>query len=140
MRRLLDKAGTVEAHPWLVQRLEGANPLPVAEFTEMLEEVDAFRSAMLSFMERYDLILCPACAFPAPEHRGIHGEERVRLASYTNAYNLTGWPGAVVRGGSSPEGLPIGVQVVTRPWREDVALTVARKLEEALGGWQRPSL
>jgi amidase len=46
----------------------------------------------------------------------------------------------VVRGGTSPEGLPIGVQLVARPWREDVALAVAQSLEGALGGWQRPPL
>jgi amidase len=45
-----------------------------------------------------------------------------------------------VRGGTSPEGLPIGVQIVTRPWREDVALAVAQNIETTLGGWQRPSL
>jgi amidase len=45
-----------------------------------------------------------------------------------------------VRGGTSPEGLPIGVQVVTRPWHEDVALAVAQQLERVLGGWQRPPL
>ena len=140
IRRLLDKAGTTEVHPWLVQRLEAARPLPVGEFTEVLEEVDAFRSAMLGFMERYDAILCPAAAFPAPEHRGLHEEETTPMASYTNTYNLTGWPGAIVRGGTSPEGLPIGVQVVARPWREDVSLAVAKKLEESLGGWQRPPL
>ena len=53
---------------------------------------------------------------------------------------MTGWPAAVVRGGTSPEGLPIGVQVVARPWREDVALALAARLEAALGGWQRPPL
>jgi Asp-tRNA(Asn)/Glu-tRNA(Gln) amidotransferase A subunit family amidase len=52
----------------------------------------------------------------------------------------SGWPGAVVRGGTSPEGLPIGVQVVARPWREDVALAVVRHLEATLGGWQPPEL
>jgi amidase len=36
--------------------------------------------------------------------------------------------------------LPIGVQVVARPWREDVALAVVQQLETALGGWQKPSL
>ena len=60
--------------------------------------------------------------------------------SYTQTYNLTGWPGAVVRCGTSPEGLPIGVQVIARPWREDVALAVAKRLEEALGGFQPPAI
>ena len=39
-----------------------------------------------------------------------------------------------------PEGLPIGVQLVARPWREDVALAAARVVEAASGGWQRPSI
>ena len=54
------------------------------------------------------------------------------------SYNLTGWPAAVVRGGTSPEGLPIGVQIVARPWREDIALAVARHIETKLGGFSIP--
>jgi amidase len=53
-------------------------------------------------------------------------------------YSLTGWPAVSVRAGTSPEGLPIGVQIVARPWREDVALSVARHIESALGGWRAP--
>jgi amidase len=50
--------------------------------------------------------------------------------SYTGLYNSTGWPAGVVRAGTSPEGLPIGIQVVGRPWREDVVLAVCARLEE----------
>jgi amidase len=60
--------------------------------------------------------------------------------SYTVPYSLTGWPSVVVRAGTSPEGLPIGVQITARPWREDVALTVAEYIETQLGGWQAPPL
>jgi len=35
-------------------------------------------------------------------------------------------------------GLPVGVQCVAHPWREDVALRAAAHLEAALGGWQPP--
>ncbi|TMQ20430.1 MAG: hypothetical protein E6J90_16175 [Deltaproteobacteria bacterium] len=45
-----------------------------------------------------------------------------------------------MRAGTSPEGLPIGVQVVARPWREDVALAAAQHIEATLGGWQAPAL
>jgi amidase len=140
VRRLLSKAGTTAIHPWLIRRLDEAQPLEVAEYTAGLEDVDRFRSEMLSFMQNYDVILCPVCAFPAPPHGTTFTEEMWKGFSYTGAYNLTGWPGAVVRAGSSPEGLPIGVQIVAQPWREDVALAVARHLETALGGWQRPVL
>ena len=93
---------------------------------------------MLSFLKDYDVILCPVNAFPALPHGSVG--ENLQAFSYTMTYNLTGWPDAVVRGGASSEGLPIGVQIVAHPWREYVALAVAQHLETALGGWQRPPL
>jgi amidase len=71
-----------------------------------------------------------------------HGSTYDRLScfSYTMTSNLTGWPAAVVRGGTTAKALPIGVQIVARPWREDVALALALVLQDALGGWQRPPL
>ncbi len=139
-KRLLQKAGTTESHPWLQRRLDDAEVLPSDELSALLEKADAYRSEMLQFMESYDAILCPTAAYPATEHEGTFDESRTMGFAYTGAYNVTGWPGAVVRGGTSPEGLPIGVQVVARPWREDVALALAAVLESALGGWQRPPL
>ena len=91
---------------------------------------------MLAFIQQYDAVLCPVSATPATRHDDPDGPD----FTYTLAYNLTGWPGAVVRCGTSPEGLPIGVQIVAHPWREDVALAVAQYLETNLGGWQPPPL
>jgi amidase len=34
----------------------------------------------------------------------------------------------------------MGVQIIARPWREDVALALARLLQDTLGGWQRPPI
>jgi amidase len=62
VRRLLQQAGTVEIHPLLRQRFDEARAFEVAEFTALLEEVDRFRSAMLGFMEHYDV----TCAQRAP--------------------------------------------------------------------------
>ena len=140
VRRLLDKAGTTELHPWLQKRMDEAKVVPADELTALLEKLDEYRSAMLSFMEGYDAILCPVAPFPAPEHGATIEEANKFAFTYTGAYNETGWPGAVVRGGTSPEGLPIGVQAVARPWREDVALALATRLESALGGWRSPPI
>ena len=60
--------------------------------------------------------------------------------TYCDVHNLTGWPAVVVRAGWSPEGLPIGVQLVGAPWREDVVLAAACVVEAASGGWQAPPL
>ena len=74
---------------------------------------------MLSFFDKYDAIVCPPCAFTAPEHGATLREDLDAAFSYSEAYNYAGWPAVVVRAGTSSEGLPVGVQVVTRPWRED---------------------
>ena len=139
-QRLLDRYGTTEIHPWLERRMAKATAVPVGEYSAMLESVDAFRSDMLAFMEGYDVIICPVAAFPALPHGASLEDENAPGLSYAGTYNITGWPAAVVRGGASPDGLPIGVQIVARPWREDVALAVAQRLETALGGWQKPPM
>ena len=95
---------------------------------------------MLSLTEKYDIIISPVHPFAALPHGAIMALENLPGTSYTITYNLTAWPSAVVRGGASPRGLPIGVQIVARPWREDVALAVAQHIETVLGGWQRPPL
>jgi amidase len=45
-----------------------------------------------------------------------------------------------VRAGSSAGGLPVGVQVVAAPWREDIALALALEIETLSGGYQKPPL
>ena len=138
-RRLLDRAGTTEVSPFLKSRFAEAKPISAEEFTQALEELDQYRSDMLGFIQGYDAIICPTAAMPAPPH-GETFADSSRNAFYTGPYNLTGWPGTVIRCGTSPEGLPIGVQVIARPWREDVSLAVAALLESAIGGWQKPAI
>jgi amidase len=104
------------------------------EIQRLMHDWDRFRSAMLGFIAHYDLILCPVADQPAVP-QGVEGN-----VVYCLPYSLTGYPCAVVRAGTSPEGLPIGVQVVARPWREDVALAAAGQIESALGGWRPPPL
>ena len=137
-RRLLDKIGTTDISPRLAKWLDEAELIPTAEFTEALEDLDQYRSEMLRFMRDYDVIISPTTAAAAQPHGEYSKEEG--YAIYTHPYNLTGWPATVVRCGTSSEGLPIGVQVVARPWREDVSLAVAAFLESALGGWQKPPI
>jgi len=142
VKMMLGMVGTTEVHPLMakLQEMQKAGEMSTAESGGLVFQWDMFRSTMLSFLKNYDVIICPVNATPAMEHGETFDEEKFPAFSYTMTYNLTGWPGAVVRGGTSPEGLPIGVQIVSRPWREDVALAVAQHLETALGGWKRPPL
>ncbi len=142
LQRLLQMIGTTELSPFM-QRYLGLvhfRALSTSDFIGLMYQWDLWRKTMLSFLDKYDVILCPVNAYPALPHGSTMSLGRVPAVSFTDTYNLTGWPAVVVRGGTSPEGLPIGVQIVARPWREDVALAVAQHIETALGGWQRPPL
>lgn len=132
--RVLQEAGTTE-RSFATQRTESWEASSPDELSRLLRHWSQFRSAMLAFIEPYDVIICPVNADVALLHGDLN-ERTYPNFSYTMTHNLTGWPAAVVRCGTLPDGLPIGVQIVGQPWREDVVLAVARFLETALGGWQ----
>ncbi len=140
MDRLLETAGTRETHDFVAWTRDPSSAVPAGELTAAIERLDQFRSDMLAFMADYDLIVSPVVGFPA-----LPFGESTKLASvmgftYTHIHNLTGWPGAVVRCGTSDDGLPIGVLVTAKPWAEHVALAAVRHLEEVFGGWQMPGI
>lgn len=103
-----------------------------------LADLDQYRVDMLNFMADYDVIVCPAMPSPAKPHH--HGLVEVNDFSHLMVHNITRWPAAVVRCGTSNDGLPIGVQIVARPWHDTTALAVAAHLEQVFGGWQPPPL
>ena len=141
LRTLLGMAGTKKTHALMDAMLtHSGEPKSAVLLQGLWAQVSMYRSTMLSFLKNYDVILCPVNALPAIEHGTSFNPDIIPAFSYTIAHNLTGWPGAVIRCGASSEGLPVGVQAVARPWREDVALAVVSHLESALGGYQRPPL
>ncbi|TMF68497.1 MAG: amidase [Chloroflexi bacterium] len=99
---------------------------------------DGFRSTILEFMTRFDIVLSPVAPTVAPLYRPRGAQDH--QATYTIPYSLTGNPCVVVRAGTSPENLPIGVQVVARLWHDDLALRAAGAIEKALGGWRPASV
>lgn len=144
VRALLDEAGTaVEdyGNNWFRQfaATPAADEIPSAALARQFARFEAYRRRMQQHMARYDVLISPVNAHPAPRHPAP-GDSPFPTgdASYTEAYDLTGWPAGVVRGGTSSEGIPIGVQVVANPWREDIVLAVMRHLEASLPAYDRP--
>lgn len=142
MRRLLKKHGSLQASPGL--RLDGEE-IPSSEFTAACETMDAIKSEQLSWFEQYDLILCPSSAQPPT----IVPPEFVRPRNganpgggYNSQYNTTGWPAGVVRAATSKDapGMPLGIQAVAQPWRDDVVIAALAYIEKQTGGWKAPSL
>jgi amidase len=124
----LDQAWTITRRYWAMDELTGR------EVQQLFADWDLFRSRQLAFMADFDAIVCPADATTAP----LQGVVPPLLFSYSLPSSLCGWPGAVVRAGTDRAGLPIGVQIIARPWHEHIALALAARVESVLGGWQAP--
>ena len=142
-----------EAGPLVSRLLRDASDEP-SEFEDRIDnaerlasavvERERLREALLRWMKTTPLILAPVGATAAFEH----GRHRVevngtylnvfRAFSYSQAFNVFGFPSVVVPAGKTSSGLPISVQVIGRPNEEFTALAAASIIEEALGGWQKP--
>ena len=107
---------------------------------------DDVRERVLLQMRKYPVLLCPTASIPAFRHGEREWQVEGKTVKYLDAwsycewFNLLGFPAMVVPMGRSPEGLPIGVQIVGRPWEEELVLAVASVLEEARGEWSQPPM
>ena len=140
-RAFLKSIGTTRISPLFEQSLDTRSAPAMANTTEALAAFnrwDVYRNTLLAFMGGYDALLSPVLPYVAVPHGTSFEADKQAGAGYVQIHNLTGFPAATVRVGTSPEGLPIGVQVVARPWREDVALALAGRLEREFGGWKMP--
>jgi Asp-tRNA(Asn)/Glu-tRNA(Gln) amidotransferase A subunit family amidase len=96
---------------------------------------DELREKILRQMRKYPVLICPTAAIPAFRHGEREWQVEGKTVKYLDAwsycewFNLLGFPAVVVPQGYSKEGLPIGVQIVGRPWEEEVVLAVAAALE-----------
>ena len=127
-------------------RVAADGPLNANELLNTLLGRDVLRNAFLAKMEKFPILLCPACAVPAFPHGErewtVTGRkiEYLKAMAYSQWFNLLGVPAAVVPAGKSLEEFQIGVQVVGRPWEEEAVLAIAAKIEDACGGFRRPPI
>jgi Asp-tRNA(Asn)/Glu-tRNA(Gln) amidotransferase A subunit family amidase len=143
--RPMFKDADADLSPILKQFLEWSAPAHTGPtLLDAWIQRDLLRPRFFAQMQQYPILLCPAAAIPAFRH----GERRWQVEgktvhyldawSYTEFFNLLGNPAAVVPVGRSSEGLPIGVQIVGRPWEEEEVLFAAAALEKECGAWRIP--
>lgn len=101
----------------------------------------SLRTEMLGLMGD-GIWLYPPYTCPAPRH-GQPVREAIRLTmpfAYLGIMNVLEFPATQVPLGLNPEGLPLGVQIASRPSSDHVTIAAALELERELGGWAPPSL
>jgi Asp-tRNA(Asn)/Glu-tRNA(Gln) amidotransferase A subunit family amidase len=128
--------------PIFLEFLQIAESLPPLTATELLNawaELDLLRAMILEEMSAFPILLCPVASIPAFRHGERKWTIEGRPIEYLDAVRHTQWfntlaaPAAVVPIGRSAEGLPIGVQIVARPFEDEVVLAVASIVDAAFG-------
>jgi Asp-tRNA(Asn)/Glu-tRNA(Gln) amidotransferase A subunit family amidase len=112
-------------------------------FMSACVERDTVRATIMRQMRDVPILLSPVCSAPAFRHGEGNwqpGKGYRDTMRHSQWLNLTGFPGATVPMGFSPEGLPIGVQVIGRPNEDELVLAVAEAIEAARGKWEAPKL
>jgi Asp-tRNA(Asn)/Glu-tRNA(Gln) amidotransferase A subunit family amidase len=120
-------------------------PLSATRLLNAWAELDLLRAKTLEEMRDYPVLLCPVASIPAFRHGERSWTIGGQPVAYLDAVRHTQWfnalaaPAAVAPVGRSPEGLPIGVQIVARPFEDEIALAVAAVIDTAFG-YRPPSL
>lgn len=124
------------------QRLETGAGFTSSEYALARRAQAEIRRRCELLFDDYDVLLLPSTPITAPVLEGENAVERARqLTRFTAPFNLTGLPALSVPCGFSSEGLPIGLQIVSRAWNESGALRAGYAYQQAVE-WhkQKPGL
>jgi aspartyl-tRNA(Asn)/glutamyl-tRNA(Gln) amidotransferase subunit A len=122
--------------PAVRDRLIAGAMIPAALVNRAQKFRRHFRARVLALFDEVDAIIAPAtpCAAPAIGQQnfvldGVELPVRANLGVHTQPISFIGLPVVAVPIPLDP--LPVGVQIIAAPWREDVALRIAHALEAA---------
>jgi Asp-tRNA(Asn)/Glu-tRNA(Gln) amidotransferase A subunit family amidase len=136
-----------EAHWTYTEGLSRALDRPPASAWQVMESLaarDAMRRRLLEQMRRVPVLLLPVASMVAFRHRERRFETETKPVGLfqatmpMTAFNLLGLPGLAVPFGMDEEGMPVGVQLVARPWEEELLLELGSRLEAVRGPFPRP--
>jgi amidase len=109
-----------------------------------LAERDRLRVSLLRQMGEAAAIAMPVCGITAPRHgerKWSAGDREIgvfQMAMPAVIANVLGLPAVTLPIAISSEGLPVGIQLVGRPYEDELLMEIALRLEEARGPWIGP--
>lgn len=124
------------------RRLEDGTRTTSTEYILARRTQAEIRKRCEHFFETYDLLILPTTPIAAPAIEGLDAvEQAARLTRFTAPFNLTGLPALSVPCGFTKDGLPIGLQIVSRAWADANVLNAGYAFEQATDWYkQRPNL
>lgn len=123
-------------HPWSQRHLNAMKQVDVVAYIETLKRIRECRRDILRVFQSVDVLLLPTMREPAPLISETINETHRRPPSNTSAFNHFGTPAMTLPCGFSAEGMPIGLQIVAAPFKEDNVLRLAYAYQQATE-WHR---
>jgi amidase len=117
-------------------------------YFQTLTERDRFIAEMDAALEPWDVWICPVAVTTAFTHRPAWSAIDIDGRSYPHAvangiyllpFNLSGHPAVVMPIGQTQTGLPIGIQLVGKRWREMELLSITQTIDNTIGGFRQPA-
>jgi len=138
-----------ESHELFLKLLRPDPARTHQEWLDLDDKRQHLREAWAAFFQRFDILLCPPCSVPPfPHQQGPREERQFIVNGRERPYaDFIVWPGlvgvcylpsTVAPAGLTPEGLPVGVQVVGPHLSDARTLRFAGRLGELMGGFRRP--
>ena len=122
----------------VLKRLQAGAAYTSTEYSLARRMQTILRCQFNEFFNEFDLLLTPTTPITAPVRGSADAVERARLLTrFTAPFNLTGLPALSIPCGWSGEKMPIGLQIVSKPWAE-AKLIRAGELFEKKRGYQIP--
>jgi len=123
-------------------RLESGREYSVTEYILARRTQALLRWQYEQLFNQFDILLTPTTPIPAPAIEGPDAIEQARiLTRFTAPFNLTGLPAISLPCGFTSDGMPIGLQMIAKPWAEAFLLQAAQAYEQAAGWYKhRPKL
>ena len=125
---------------WLVEQ---GRAISARELMVSLGALTAFERSIIRQFSRFDAVLTPALALtPRPigwydsEDAERNFAEQVQYTPFTSIANVTGLPAITLPVYQTPDGIPMGVQLIGRPGGEAALLSIGAQLERRIQ-WQR---
>jgi Asp-tRNA(Asn)/Glu-tRNA(Gln) amidotransferase A subunit family amidase len=120
-------------------------PVTLNSFRSACTERDLLRANLLRQLRDVPILLSPVSTAPAFSHgagnyRAGDPHNYRDTMRFCQWLNLAGFPGLALPFGRSPEGLPINIQLIGRPYEEELLLAVGESLEQTRGPWLPPEL
>ena len=118
-----------------VKAVLGTPDTAIEDFVAAGQAVERLRDRFAEYFGRYDALLCPVTPFPATKHGlddvVVDGDtvSPFHVMNATSPFSLTGMPAVTLRFGTSGNGLPIGVQIVSAWYAESTMFDIAMRLE-----------